>query len=64
MQELNIIFWVCVVEAWIGHMPWTAPLLVFCVSVVASLFVTKAKKERDKTLKELEELLRKLQEKK
>ena len=59
MEEIRIIFWVCVVEAVIGHMPWTAPLAVFGVSILIALFVDRQKK---KALEELDKSLENFKE--
>jgi len=47
MNPLNTIFWVCVVEAAIGHLPWTAPLAVFGVGILVDLLTDKKKRKDD-----------------
>jgi len=47
MDTLKIIFWVCVVEAVMGHLPWSAPLAVFGMAMLYDLLAGKKKKKDD-----------------
>jgi len=63
IEELRIIFWVCMVEAFIGHMPWTAPLAVFGVCLLVPLLMGNAKKKAQEELQESLENFKKRNEK-
>lgn len=52
MDVIKIIFWVCVVETFLGHLPWTAPLAVFGVALLINLLQDTKKKKDDKELDE------------
>jgi len=52
MDTLKIIFWVCVVDAFIGHLPWTAPLAVFGVAILIGLLDDNNKKKKNDELRE------------
>ena len=52
MIVFEIIFWVCVVEAYLGHLSWWAPLIAFLVGVIVSQIRHKDKQTQAKQVKE------------
>ena len=57
MGELRIIFWVCVVESFIGHVSWYVPCIAFLISAIVGLLIdneeAKQKAEMKKILEDM-----------
>ena len=62
MDVLKIIFWVCIVEASIGHLSWWAPLICFIVACFVTMPDTNKKLKAQKELEEILEKIKKLEE--
>lgn len=59
MSIFEIIFWVCAIEAFIGHLPWWVPLIAFVICIITSHL-----RQTDKQIenKKIEELLKKIKD--
>lgn len=64
MNVFKIIFWVTLVETFMGHLPPYAPLIAFGVIVIIAFLQTKDEKTREAELQKILEDFKKKNEKK